>query len=294
MYHNPHQQQQHHHSNEDYDSDDSADSSVQKIVMEPFLEISNDEIFQIRQISNEHDRHYKSVAFGEELIKEMVMCSVFKIPLSTTAAMKAYRTMVSRVTKVAQGFDPFLSCDHNTQSSLLKGNADLLVSLRGAVFFDIQKKGLDQILYSFGVDDIDTGKKMIMVTLKNAGDLGRIDYKNFNSIQKIDESSETESRYDRLLARVGSTVSLMPEVVKLFSYIVLFSSDFTAVESRAQVDSIQEMLINMLKRFLYSQYPREVAVKLFANILHCIGDLRELTHIKKQRAMASAVELTSS
>lgn len=271
---------------DEYDSDDSGDSTRQKIMMEPALEISDDEIFQIKRISNEHDRHYKSVAFGEELIKEMVICSVFKKPLETSIALKAYRTMVTRVTKVAQGFDHFVDLNYGTQSALLKQNADLLVSLRGAVFFDDKKKGLDQILYSMGVDDIETGKKMIMVTLKNAGNLGRIDYKTFNSIQKIDDN-ETEKRYEQLLARVGSTVSIRPEIVKLFSYIILFSSDFTHIENRVRVDSIQEMLINMLKRFLFSQYSRPVAVSLFANILHCIGDLRELTHIKKQRAMAS-------
>lgn len=276
---------------EQYDSDDSSGSS-QKVAREPILEISCDEIHQIRKITYEYDHHYKSISFGEELLKEMVMCSVFKIPLTSSAAMKAYRIMISRVTKVAQGFDHFLDMDHSTQAALLKENADLLVSLRGAVFFDDKKKGLDQILYSMGIDDVESGKKMIMVTLKNAGELGRIDYKNFNSLQKI-EDNEVEDRYEQLLARVGSTVSLRPEIVKLFSYIILFSADFTQVNNRAQVEGVQGMLITMLKRFLLSQYSHTLAVSAFANILQTIGDLRELTHIKKKRAMAAAVTLNS-
>ena len=38
------------------------------------------------------------------------------------------------------------------------------------------------------------------------------------------------SRYNRLLARVGSAISIHPELVKLVSYIILFSGDFTGVK----------------------------------------------------------------
>ena len=31
--------------------------------------------------------------------------------------------------------------------------------MRGAVFFDEKKKGLDQILYSLGIDDVEVGKQ---------------------------------------------------------------------------------------------------------------------------------------
>jgi hypothetical protein len=36
------------------------------------------------------------------------------------------------------------------QTALLKENADLLVSMRGAIFFDMKKKGVDQVLISMG------------------------------------------------------------------------------------------------------------------------------------------------
>ena len=44
-----------------------------------------------------------------------------------------------------QGFDAFINLPHTTQSSLLKHNADMIVSLRGAVFFEKRKGGLDQV-----------------------------------------------------------------------------------------------------------------------------------------------------
>ena len=73
------------------------------------------------------------------------MCSAFGLPLSPSAAMMGYRLMIQRVTKVAQGYPGFTELSPNTQATLLKNNADLLVSLRAAVFFDEKKKGLDQV-----------------------------------------------------------------------------------------------------------------------------------------------------
>ena len=247
---------------EDAESSSSGRSSIAPILFEPIVEISEDELCKIKRLSDEHDVQYKSVAFGEELIKEMVMASVFGVPLSTTAAMTGYRLMIQRVTKVAQAQDLFLDLPHKVQSSLLKQNADLLVSLRGAVFFEDKKKGLDQILYSMGVEDIAIGKKLIVTAMKSVGELGRIDYRKFNSLQKTDEDKETESRYDRLLARVGSVMATKPEFVRLMSYVILFSPDLCPMESaeRKEVEATQYMFINMLKRFIYSQFNRDVAV----------------------------------
>jgi hypothetical protein len=44
-----------------------------------------------------------------------------------------------------QGFDAFINLPHGAQSALLKNNADMIVSLRGAVFFEKRKGGLDQV-----------------------------------------------------------------------------------------------------------------------------------------------------
>ncbi len=40
-----------------------------------------------------------------------------------------------------------------------------------------------------------------------------------------------------------------------------------ARDARKKVEEVQEMLLNMLKRFIYSQHPRPAAVTVFANIL---------------------------
>ena len=134
-------------------------------------------IFQldtITRISYLHDRSYKSVNFGEDLIKEMLFSSVCRMPLSAKSTMTAYRLMIQRVIihqiyqdlcpmlqlfvyiylftllftqvhKVATAFDPFSKLSMRTQAALLKHNADLVVSLRGAIFFESRKQGLDQV-----------------------------------------------------------------------------------------------------------------------------------------------------
>ena len=53
----------------------------------------------------------------------------------------AYRLMIQRINRVATGFGPFQSLNLKSQSVLLKHNADLVVSLRGAVFMEVNKQG---------------------------------------------------------------------------------------------------------------------------------------------------------
>ena len=52
--------------------------------------------------------------------------------------------------RIANSLPSFTSLTSADQVSLLKENADLIVSLRGAIFFDKKKKGMDQILSSIG------------------------------------------------------------------------------------------------------------------------------------------------
>ena len=80
---------------------------------------------------------------------------------------------------------------------------DLLVSLRGAIFFDSRKKGVNQVLISMGIgkhfhllhdrlakhsfllDDMETIKTMFAPLMEREKSLNHIEYSNFNSIQKV-------------------------------------------------------------------------------------------------------------
>ena len=136
------------------------------------------------------------------MIKVFPPCSMFGIPVSTSAAISGYRLSVERITRLRRDWK-FLSvfsflptsshlkglrttwtasqifqnktrtlcsrqilvfyasihfCDlitmnYYANSFFAQENADLLVSLRGAIFFDSKKKGVDQVLISMGIGE---------------------------------------------------------------------------------------------------------------------------------------------
>jgi len=276
------------HEDQEWEQDQSSVCPRRDFPMANYLpKVSIDEFSQIQCISQLHDTYYKSISFGEELIKEMVMSSVFKIPLSPNATMTAYRLMIQRVTRVAQGLDSFINLPCKVQSMLLKQNADLIVSLRGAVFFEKRKGGLDQILISMGVDDLVAAMNLVTSAVKTTT-LQRIDYSTFNSLQKVG-NDETEMRYNELLEKVGVSVSFDIDLVKILSYILLFTvnpedTDFPELK---EVVHLREQMIAMMQRYILAKYQVETSSKLFSGVLRCISYLQELTWIKKQRALAS-------
>jgi hypothetical protein len=255
--------------------------------------VTVDEFSQLQIISQIHDTNYKSISFGEELIKEMVLSSVFKVPLSPSATMTAYRLMIQRVTRVAQGLDPFINLPHRVQRLLLKQNADLIVSLRGAVFFEKHKGGLDQILISMGVDDLVAAMQTVSSAMKTMS-LKRIDYLTFNTLQKMG-SHQSEQRYNELLEHVGITVSFDIDLVKILSYILLFSYNGEEADSEEwkEVQGIHGQMLGMMKRYIRAKYPEQTSDSLYSEVLQCISDLQELTWIKKQRQLASSKDSKS-
>ena len=134
-------------------SSDSEDEISMKITLsqEPEIIFTEDEKCQLDKLVSDHDTVYHSVNFGEVLIKEMLMCSMFGVPVSTSAAIQGYRLQVERITRISNNLKCFTNLQKVDQIALLKENADLLVSFRGAIFFDKKKKGVDQVLSSMGI-----------------------------------------------------------------------------------------------------------------------------------------------
>merc|ERR1719290_49038 len=121
----------------------------------------------------------------------MIMCSLFGIPISPSAAIGGYRLTIERITRIANSLAQFTGLPRSDQNCLLKENADLLVSLRGAIFFDSRKKGVNQVLISMGIDDLETIKTMFSPLMKESR-MKHIDYKIFNSIQKVESNNSVE------------------------------------------------------------------------------------------------------
>ncbi|TRY67719.1 hypothetical protein TCAL_02933 [Tigriopus californicus] len=252
-------------------------------------EITEDEVFLLQKLEYIHDSNYQSVAFGEELVKALVMTSAFGIPLTPGQTMMAYRLMIQRVTKVAQGFDEFRELPIPDQTSLLKSNADLMVSLKGAVFFDKRNMGIDQILFSMGLDDIEMAKRMIMSTSKTAGcKMNHIDYKSYNTIQELNDTPD-EERYQWLLAQIGEVITSFPSLTKVLTYVVLLCPEDCQLIQRDKVQSMQYTIMNLTRKMIYSQYNYEVATNIYGRVTNIIDYLRELMVLKKKRPLTNPV-----
>eukprot|EP00090_Calanus_glacialis_P025704 TRINITY_DN4030_c0_g1_i1.p1 TRINITY_DN4030_c0_g1~~TRINITY_DN4030_c0_g1_i1.p1 ORF type:complete len:800 (+),score=137.49 TRINITY_DN4030_c0_g1_i1:357-2756(+) len=264
------------------DEEDNTRALLKAIANEPEIKFSTAEYNQLENLVKDHDERYRSVNFGEELIKEMIMCSMFGIPVSTSAAINGYRLSVERITRIAHNLDCFTDLPKNDQNNLLKENADLLVNLRGAIFFDSKKKGVDQVLISMGIDDLQTIKTMFTPLLKE-NSMKHIDYKTFNSIQAV-ANPATESRYNFLQTKVADLITDDITTI-LITYIVLFSVDFCPLLDRRRVERTQDVYIRMLERYIYSKTSRKIACSVLARTLNAVTCLREMADIKKSRAI---------
>jgi hypothetical protein len=215
---------------------------------------------------------------------------MFGIPISANAALAGYRLSVERITRIAHDLHSFRDLSKDDQSSLLKENADLLVSLRSCVFFDARKKGVDQVLISMGIDDMETIKNVFKPIMKEGNSqLKHIDYKTFNSIQAITDTP-SELRYNYLQEKVAQ--QLGDDVIPiLLTYIILFSTDMTMIGERRRVENIQDQYTRMLQRYLYSKHPRKTASLILADALGSITRIREMADIKKTRMINTNVRL---
>eukprot|EP00092_Neocalanus_flemingeri_P045881 GFUD01051470.1.p1 GENE.GFUD01051470.1~~GFUD01051470.1.p1 ORF type:complete len:682 (-),score=136.96 GFUD01051470.1:677-2722(-) len=266
------------------DSDDEISLKIASAMLchEPEIIFTEDEKHQLEKLVSDHDTVYHSVNFGEVIIKEMLMCSMFGVPVSTSAAIQGYRLQVERITRIANSLRCFTELKKVDQVTLLKENADLLVSLRGALFFDKKKKGVDQVLSSMGIDDMEIIKKMFKPLIQSHS-MNHIDYRIFNSIQDPG-NKKTEERYSFLQGKVADAI--MDNITTiLMTYIILFSSDFCSLEDRKRVERTQHHYLRILERCIYSANSRYTACSRMAHTLNAVTCVREMADIKKSRVI---------
>lgn len=216
------------------------------------------------------------------------MCSMFSIPVSTTAAITGYRLSVERVTRIANSLDTFKTLSKFDQSSLLKENADLLVSLRGAIFFDSEKSGVEQVLLSMGNDDLETIRTLFSQLLKE-DNMKHISYKTFNSIQAVGQNP-MEDRYNFVQDKIGKLMR-DDQATVLLTIVLLFSQDFTSLHEYERVKEYQDSYLHLLRRYIYSLYPRKLACSRFAQYLEVLTLIREMAETKKSRSVGLNVRL---
>ena len=165
------------------------------------------------------------------------------------------------------------------------------------MFFEIKNQGLDQIVISLGIGDVESAKTMIAATLQTPNTFKRIDYKTFNTIQETADDTAEEKMYDQLLGRVGSRVAFNPKIVKILSYILLLganANDEKIIMAKKVIEDEQRGLIRMLERYLLAAYPDGMATTLFSGTMSCVSVLKEMYMIKKHRRFAQAANSTPS
>jgi len=247
--------------------------------------LSAEDSLEIERIVRDHDTVYFSVNFGEVLIKEMLMCSMFGVQVSSSAALQGYKLQVERITRIANSLPAFNNLVKADQNALLKENADLIVSLRGAIFFDKKKKGIDQILSSMGTQDKTMIEKMFR-SLMEKHEMNHIEYKIFNSIQDP-ANKKTEEHYTNLQGKVADAVSDHLTSV-MMTYIILFSPDFVQLENKKIVEKIQFNYLKLLEKHIYSSDPHQTGRNRFVSILNAITCVREMADIKKARSITQS------
>jgi hypothetical protein len=192
------------------DKPDEVQASAVEAVA-PIVELDaggNSEIAVLDSISDLYDRKYVSVSLGQSLVKEILMCSTFGIPLSPEGALLGYKLVVERLKKCAFSFGQSVGLADSSVAVLFRQNVDMMVLLQAATFFDQSKSGLDQMMHLMGVEDRKSGMNIVRSAEKKV-QLERIDYKKMNTIQTLDDNS-LESRFNQLLEGIGPIVSRDP------------------------------------------------------------------------------------
>ena len=268
-----------------------------------FLKLCKDElslklyynINVVIEIADKYDKNYLSVNLGEEVVREMIMCSIHGFSLKARVAMAAYRSMMNRVTTIAKTFPGFENLPLKCQSILLKRHADLIISLQGSAFFHFKNQGVKQILSSLGAEDHETARVIVAEVhhSSNAKDenFKGLNYKNFNTLQEKLDNTPSEIRYDQLLSKVGAIITFDEKLIKLLSYVILFcidSYDEFIIDTKTEgyISKVQDGLIAILQEYIFTTYSKTTADKLFPGVMECIRDLREICYIKRKRKLA--------
>eukprot|EP00095_Tigriopus_kingsejongensis_P003901 snap_masked-scaffold296_size217904-processed-gene-1.3 protein:Tk03901 transcript:snap_masked-scaffold296_size217904-processed-gene-1.3-mRNA-1 annotation:"retinoid x" len=166
----------------------------------------------IENITKIYDQQFRSVSLGEVIIKEMIVSSLYNVPISVSSSLSAYRLMVNRVTKIANSFDTFCTFPMRIKMALLKKNADPMVLLNGATFFSESAK--EQIQVSMGEDDALSSGILIDRSKEAIDKAGSISYWNWNTIQTY-HSPDVEDVFSNQLKRLGTLLERNPVLLKL-------------------------------------------------------------------------------
>ena len=83
-------------------------------------------------------------------MQNMVSVLLLNQPLTVSNSHKGYKLTAERMVEVSKSVDEFRNLTKEEKSVLLAENTDMLVSLRGVIFFCTNHSGMDQLKLTSG------------------------------------------------------------------------------------------------------------------------------------------------
>nr|AID52837.1 nuclear receptor [Tigriopus japonicus] len=266
-------------------SSDASSSPEMKVPRLISGDVNEDRFIQ--KITCIYDQQFLSVSLGEVIIKEMIVSSLYDVPISVSSSLSAYRLMVSRVTKIANSFDTFFNLPIQTGMALLKKNADPMVLVNGATFFS--ESASDQIQVSLGAEDKEASMLLIDRSEKSIKSAKAITYWNWNSIQ-CQHDQDVEEMFSQNMERLGNLLDHNPTILKVFSFVVLLSTEGVELDpgSLTEIAGCQLALLHVLERYLHRLYGPTMAGSIFGSLVKAMSDLRSMSIVNATRQFTSA------
>ena len=97
---------------------------------------------------------------------------------------------------------------------------------------------MDQIILSLGEEDTEHVGKLINEARQQRANKKQM---TMNGLQKIEASSASEQRYLQLLERVGNTMTLDANALKMLSYILIFLTEFEDSEFQERIGKVAKL-----------------------------------------------------
>ena len=252
------------------------------------ISISAEDISSIvKMMKINHNKYYRSVPFGENLVKGLMFASLNGSPLRAEKQIALFRTAFEKIVRASKHFPDFMSLPLTLQQTLLKHNGGMVVSLHAAIFggrADSMQCSNDLKNFNWlSPCAIDILKSLVSSILASHDDncitpllpdITHLAY--FNDI-------DVKQRHQLLEARVKTKIKFEENLLIILSYVLLFCSDFTDecmnLEERRIIEKCQEKLVVLLQRYMYSNISQAIFSVRFTDVMETLVDLRELSDI---------------
>jgi len=261
-------------------------SAVEKSLLMPF---TLEEVRTVQYMIDSYNLSKETYVFSEQ--NDLLFRRLFQTDSeSSTDNSKKYNyssfdvgslimTVIKKNVFFVRTIDKFEQISVTDKTSLLKKNMTEMCHLRGAIRFDVKSNNFvwyfskkDELQMTFQksnnssiaqVEGSPRETKLVQNAMIGPQDISKF-YKDTTTQQIFSKVSK--------LCEIG----LPMEAYLILIHIVLFSSDNTQLDNKAEVESCQTYYMLFLHRYLTDLYGPEVGRMKLSQIMGCLVELREL------------------